>query len=123
MSKTGELGREAENQACRFLEKRGLRLLEKNFRCKYGEIDLIMRDGDVLVFVEVRFRRSQLFGGALSSITPEKQRRLLMTAQVYLQQHPVKGKYAGTRFDVAALSAQTGGHEIEWIPNAIEAGS
>lgn len=122
MSKTGELGHQAENRACLFLEKRGLLLLKKNFRCKCGEIDLIMQDGDVLVFVEVRFRRSLRFGGPLSSITPQKQRRLLMAAQVYLQQHPVKGKYAGVRFDVVALSEQAENPEIEWIPNAIEAG-
>lgn len=120
MSKTGELGRQAEDQACRFLEQRGMRLLSKNFRCRFGEIDLIMQDDDMLVFVEVRFRRNQLFGGPLASITPEKQRRLLLTAQTYLQQHPVKGKHAGIRFDVVALSKNP---EIEWLPNAIEAGS
>lgn len=121
MSKTGELGRQAEDQACRFLEKHGLRLLTRNFRCKYGEIDLIMQDGNVLVFVEVRFRRNHRFGGPLASITPEKQRRLLMAAQIYLQQHPVKGKDAGMRFDVVALSAEAENPDIEWLPNAIEA--
>lgn len=122
MSVTEKLGRQAENRACVFLEKRGLQLLEKNFRCKYGEIDLIMRDGSVLVFVEVRFRSSHRFGGPLSSITPDKQRRLLLAAQIYLQQHPAKGKYAGSRFDVVAMSADVESPEIEWIPNAIEAG-
>lgn len=123
MSKTGELGRQAEDQACRFLEEHGLQLVAKNFRCKYGEIDLIMQDGNVLVFVEVRFRRNQLFGGPLASITPDKQRRLLTTAQAYLQQHAVRGKYEGMRFDVVALSAQAENPTIEWLPNAIEAGS
>lgn len=122
MSKTGELGRQAENRACLFLEKRGLKLLTKNFRCKYGEIDLIMQDGNMLVFVEVRFRSSHLFGGPLASITPDKQRRLLAAAQIYLQKHAVKGRYEGMRFDVVALSAQAEEPEIEWLTNAIEAG-
>lgn len=120
MSKTGEQGRQAEDQACRFLEQHGLRLLEKNFRCRFGEIDLIMREGDTLVFVEVRFRRNHLYGGPLASITPDKQRRLLITAQTYLQQNTVKGKYQGMRFDVVALSAHTENPDIEWLPNAIE---
>ena len=71
----------------------GLRLVERNFRCKGGEIDLIMQDGSTLVFVEVRKRADQRHGGAAASVTPAKQARLILAAQLYLQRylqlHPV----------------------------------
>ena len=80
MSTTSELGQGYERQAQAFLRQQGLRLLCCNFRCKLGEIDIIARQGDTLVFVEVRQRSQSCFGGAVYSVTPSKQRRLIRTA-------------------------------------------
>src|SRR5664279_1981673 len=77
-------GQRAEDQVARYLEKRGLVVLTRNFRCRGGEIDLICRDGKSLVFVEVRLRRNANFGGAGASITATKQRRIIFAAQHYL---------------------------------------
>lgn len=107
-------GQLAEAQACAYLQARGLLVLARNYRWRGGEIDLICRDADYLVFVEVRFRRCEDFGGALSSIDTRKQQRLIRTAQYYLMQqavdHPV-------RFDVVALNTET----IHWIKDAFSA--
>jgi len=80
-------GREAETQAVAYLEARGLRLLARNFRVRGGEIDLIMRDGKTLVFVEVRSRSRADFGGAGASITATKQRRIVLAARHWLARH------------------------------------
>ena len=93
----------------------GLRMLERNYRCRGGEIDLIMRDGETMVFVEVRYRRNQRFGGALGSITTSKQRRIVLAARHYLQ----KSRWPGAcRFDVIGLSAES---PPDWIRGAFEA--
>ena len=88
----------------------GLRLVELNFRCKGGEIDLIMRDGATLVFVEVRQRADMEHGGAAASITPAKLRRLVRAAQVYLLRFP---KTPACRIDVVAID----GEQLEWLRN------
>ena len=69
------IGQHAENACCKYLQKQGLKLLSRNYRGKRGEIDIIMQDKDSLVFVEVRYRKNNLFGGALASITPKKQKQ------------------------------------------------
>ena len=79
-------GAQAEQAAAAYLVKRGLQLVEKNYRCRFGEIDLIMRAGVTLVFVEVRSRSSRAFGGAAASIDARKQRKLIAAAQHYLAQ-------------------------------------
>ncbi|HSS47238.1 MAG TPA: YraN family protein [Burkholderiales bacterium] len=106
----------AEKHAATFLQKQGLKLLETNYRCRFGEIDLIMRDGDTLVFAEVRLRKNQNFGGAAASITAQKQARLVKTARHYLSSLKTP---PACRFDAVLLS-ETGGREIEWIKNAFE---
>lgn len=110
---TGDSG---EDQALQYLQGRRLVLVERNFRCKGGEIDLIMLDQAVLVFVEVRKRAAGAaqFGGAAASVTPAKQRRLIVAAQVYLKRyaHP-----PACRFDVVTID----GGELNWLKNAIEA--
>jgi putative endonuclease len=108
-------GRIAEERACAFLEAKGLRLLERNYRCRYGEIDLIMRDGELLVFVEVRLRRNPNFGGALMSIDHLKRARLTACAQHYLKSRP---RISAARFDVIAIDA---GDHIQWVRNTFEA--
>lgn len=109
-------GQQAEQQALDFLLGRGLKLLERNYRCKAGEIDLIMREADTLVFVEVRYRQSNDFGRAVETVTASKQRKLLATANRYLQ---MLKKDAACRFDVIALNG-SGATRIEWIKNAIQ---
>jgi len=91
-------------------------LLTKNWRCRSGELDLIMRDKDTVVFVEVRYRRSNRFGGAAQSVDSHKQRKLARSAQQFLQQHSLLNS-SPCRFDVIAMSAGT---SPQWIKNAFE---
>jgi putative endonuclease len=108
-------GKHVEEQAREHLEQRGLRLLERNYRCKLGEIDLIMRDGDALVFVEVRYRKSARFGSAIETVTAKKQSRLLATARHYLQSNPMS---IPCRFDIVGITGQIRSAQIEWIKDA-----
>ena len=113
-------GRRYESFAACYLEQRGCRITDRNFRCKGGEIDLIVVDQHrKLVFVEVRFRASNLFGGALSSVTVNKQRRIRNAASYYLLTHPQYRDYY-CRFDVIALSKnnQSEGVSANWIKAA-----
>ncbi len=107
-------GQVAEAQALAYLQERGLSLVERNFRCKTGEIDLIMRDRATLVFVEVRKRQSSRYGGAMASVTVAKQARLVSAAQFYLQRY---NAMPPCRFDVVAME----GDSMHWLQNAIEA--
>jgi len=104
----------AEQSAADYLMANGLRLVERNWRCKGGEIDLVMRDGAVLVFVEVRARSSMGFGGAAASITPAKQARVMLAARHYLA---AKGLDVPCRFD--AVLIQSG--QLEWLKGVFEA--
>lgn len=109
-------GISTEQLACKHLQASGLHLLHQNYRLKMGEIDLIMRDGTVIVFVEVRYRKTNRYGGALGSIDPRKQARIIRTAQHYLQ---YRAPDAQARFDVVAVD---GDHRILWIKNAFDTG-
>ncbi len=112
--KTIERGNLNEKIACDYLVSKGLKLLTRNYHSRYGEIDLIMKDGSVLVFVEVRYRSNKNFGGASMSITPAKQRKIALTALLFLQKN--KKTEWPCRFDVVAL----GGNETEWIKSAFD---
>ena len=103
----------AEQLAATFLQQKGLMLLERNFRCSHGEIDLIMCDGKTLVFIEVRLRSNANFGGAAMSINQSKQQKLTRTAERYLQIHG----NAACRFDVVLMQS-TDINTVEWIQNA-----
>lgn len=119
---TTGIGRRAETVAARLLARHGVTLLERNFRCRGGEIDLIGRDAGTLVFVEVRLRRHPGFGGAASSITRTKQRRIVLAAQHYLARHGLTD--AECRFDCVLLDALGDGLDdapAEWIRNAFDA--
>lgn len=116
MQTTTAQGSDAESIALAYLQSHGLKLVTRNYRCKAGEIDLIMRDQSTLVFVEVRLRKHAEFGGAASSITASKQRKLIHTAEHYLQQ---MGDTA-CRFD-AILMRNADPASIEWIRNAFDA--
>ena len=94
-------GEDAELACRNHLRSQGLKLVDSNFSCRYGEIDIIMLDKKVLVFVEVRFRKNNNFGGGLESITASKQQKLRKTAELYLQQN---NRYQNARFDVVSMS-------------------
>lgn len=105
----------AEQWACDYLIAQGLQWVSSNYRCRMGEIDLIMRDGLFLVFVEVRARISKAYGGALASVTLSKQQKLLKTALMYVMVHKMHDKQA-FRFDVLSLDGNP--PEVTWIKNA-----
>lgn len=111
MKASGDAGEAAAEQ---HLSSSGLKLVERNYRCRFGEIDLIFQDGATLVFVEVRRRTSASFGGATESITAAKRERLLATAKHYLSGR----KACPCRFDAVLLQ---GADPIRWVKNAIEA--
>lgn len=110
------IGDQFEGAARSYLEARGLRFVRANFLCRLGELDLVMREGEVLVFVEVRYRRSSAYGGALGSITARKQQRIVRAAQVWLRANPWDARRP-CRFDVVAFE----GESVEWIRNAFDA--
>lgn len=106
-------GQWAENLAERYLENQGLTLLERNFSCKGGEIDLIMEQGEILVFVEVRYRKDS---NPLETINRPKERRIILCAEKYLLNYP-SSLYPPCRFDVVVIQEQPI-EKIEWIPDA-----
>ncbi len=114
-------GEDAEAACSHYLKSQGLKLVSKNFSCRFGEIDIIMLDKKVLVFVEVRFRKNNNFGGALESITLAKQKKLRKTAELYLQKNR---QYENARFDVVSMSTNTQTelnrqqYAFDWISNA-----
>jgi putative endonuclease len=116
-----EAGRAGEAAALAYLQRAGLQLVLRNFRCKAGEIDLVMLDGRTLALVEVRYRASEQFGGAAASVTWRKQRRLAHAAEYLLLAHRELRRYPA-RFDVVALSAAPE-YEVEWIKSAFNAGN
>jgi putative endonuclease len=109
-------GLAAEKLAANYLISHGLKMLEKNYHCRFGEIDLIMIDNKTIVFIEVRLRTNDKFGCAANSITSTKQQKIISTAQHYLQQHGD----CPCRFD-AILMNKVDTNNIEWIRNAFDA--
>ncbi|MBW9411884.1 YraN family protein [Enterobacter hormaechei] len=103
-----------ELKARRWLEGKGLRFVAANVRGRGGEIDLIMKDGQTIVFVEVRYRQSSRFGGAAASVTLAKQQKLLQTAYLWLARHNGSFDTVDCRFDVVAFT----GNAIDWLKNA-----
>jgi putative endonuclease len=115
-------GDDAEQNAEQWLTRQGLITIARNWRCRMGEIDLIMLDNDILVFVEVRFRSSVQHGGAAGSVDLRKQRRLIAAARHYLRLRP-EAAQRQCRFDVIAVQpAGEGESGIDWIPGAFYAG-
>ncbi len=108
-------GLAAEQQARTYLIAQGLQWIESNYRCRWGEIDLIMRENNYLVFVEVRARASRSHGGAAASVTFSKQQKLIKTATNYLLSKKIYDKQP-TRFDVLGLEGKD--MEVDWIKNA-----
>jgi putative endonuclease len=111
------IGLLAEELALAHLLAHGLKLLKRNYRCKLGEIDLVMLDGQTLVLVEVRYRTSKDYGGAAASVDWQKQRKLVKTAQHLLMKRVDLRRYPA-RFDVIALTTAGDGTTIQWIKSA-----
>lgn len=105
-------GENAEKQAYKFLLDHGLSLAYRNFRCKQGEIDLIMYENRTLVFIEVRFRSTDKYGSAAESVTKSKQNRIIAATHFFLSEKKID---CPIRFDVIAIS---GSNKIDWIKNA-----
>lgn len=115
-------GEDYETLAAHWLEGRGMRLLARNFRGKTGEIDIIARDREHLVFLEVRARSNRAFNTAAGSVDRRKQQRILRTAQLFLQRHPELARLP-CRFDVIAFEPRQSSSnlDIRWIPGAFTA--
>lgn len=111
-----ETGRRAEDYCAQFLERAGLRLVARNWRCRFGEIDLIAEEQGTLVFFEVRLRSEARFGGARESIGPHKRKRLLAAARAYMAGR----RELECRFD-ALLLESIDPPKLEWVRNALEA--
>jgi len=118
------LGNQGEREAETFLSRSGLKLVQRNYRCRGGEIDLVMRDDDtehasteVLVFIEVRLRGAGAHVNALDSVDGNKQRRLIMAARHFLMEHPQWSEHP-CRFDVVALDPSQ--DRLVWVPAAFE---
>ena len=114
---TRSVGRQAEKLALDHLTAQGLRKIETNFRCRMGEVDLVMKDGDCLVFAEVRFRNQNRYTSAAGSVDWHKQRKIIRTAAAFLGRHPQYSSCT-VRFDVVGLD-QTGDQtSLRWIRDA-----
>lgn len=111
------IGAQAEQWAAQHLQRHGMKLVAQNYRARYGEIDLVMQDGAVLVFIEVRLRRNADFGGAAASIDARKQQRIIRTAQLYLS---TLARTPPCRFDVVLMDDALG-HNAQWLKNAFDA--
>lgn len=116
MSTSRQVGSAAEDRALAHLRARGLSLVERNYHCRGGEIDLVMRDGEHLVFVEVRFRRRGRFGAAAETVDFRKQRKLATAASHYLMS---RGADRPCRFDVVSLDDRGG---LDWLRDAFQTG-
>jgi putative endonuclease len=113
-----ELGKKGEGKALRFLKKRGYRIIEKNYVCKMGEMDIIAKEKDTLVFIEVKTRTSTMFGPPQLAVNSSKQRQLSKVALNYLKEKQLEDVKA--RFDVVAILLEQKGEEIELIKDAFE---
>lgn len=115
MNKT-QIGNKAELEACNYLTQQELQIIQKNFKAlPYGEIDIIALDNDVLVFIEVKYRKSDSFGFAQEMVTPSKQSKIINTANIFLQQNPLY-ENKECRFDVIAINNSN----IDWLKNAFQ---
>ena len=118
LNRQQQFGKKSERLAAEYLKLKGYRIIETNYRCPVGEIDIIAREKGTLVFVEVKARRSSRFGSPKGAVTPAKQRKISMAALDYLKR---SGKNdARARFDVVAIDTETGRFDIEVVKNAFE---
>jgi len=112
------VGRTGEDVAVQYLLQRGYYILERNYRCRFGEIDLVARDGGTLTFIEVKTRRSRTFGPAAAAVTYTKQRHLIKASQMYMVQHGKRDDLC--RFDVVTIDMDGQESRIELIKDAFQ---
>jgi putative endonuclease len=115
-----ELGKTGEDLACAELERRGYAIIARRYRRRRGEIDIIARDGETLVFVEVKARDGHDFGDAAEAVTRWKRRRMVRIAIDYMMQHHISESDGPCRFDVVAIHVDTGAPAIEVFQNAFD---
>jgi len=115
---TIDKGQATELFAQHYLSAQGLTFIDKNFHCRQGEIDLIMRDGDTYIFVEVKYRKNSSFGGAIAAISPSKQKKVKHCVTFYLQQAGLNEYNTSCRIDVVALEGNIINPEVTWLKNA-----
>jgi putative endonuclease len=115
-----QLGSVGEDVAAAFLAARGLVVVERNWRCTAGELDVVARDGRTVVFCEVRTRRTRTAGTGLESVTPAKQRRLARLAAIYLERARLGDR--AVRFDVVSVELRGWTVDLDHVPDAFEAG-
>jgi len=118
LNKQQKFGRESEEVAARHLKKNGYKILERNYRTELGEIDIIAKQKKTLVFVEVKARNSNRFGGPKEAVTPKKQLKISMVALLYLKK--TRQSNASARFDVVTVAGEGKSPEVEIIKNAFE---
>jgi len=115
------LGARGEDLAVRYLKKKGYKVIERNYRCQWGEIDLVARQGDTLVFVEIKARTSSDFGLPQDAVDRFKQEKLVQVARAYMAEHRLQ-ETIPARFDVVAVQLTPSGPEMELIKDAFQAG-
>lgn len=119
-SNSRETGRHVEKLALRYLVRQGLKPVEQNITSRYGEIDILMRDQQEWVFVEVRFRRTRSYGGGLESVNRNKCRKLVKTAEYYMQTHD-KTHFDTCRFDIIEVTGDLSNPDFGWVKDAFRA--
>lgn len=115
---TTEIGKLSEQLAAKYLIKNGLTIIETNFHCRFGEIDIIAKNDKTLIFVEVKYRSDVNYGGAISAVATSKQEKIKKSARIYLQQQALNEYNTACRFDVIAMQGQLNSPEITWLTNA-----
>lgn len=115
---TTQTGKITENFAAEYLALQRLTLIDQNFHSKYGEIDLIMLDGETYVFVEVKYRKNNNYGGGLMAVSHSKQEKIRFCAKFYLQQKQLNEYNTPCRFDIVALEGNIRKPKIDWLKNA-----
>ncbi len=110
------IGNEGEETACQFLKDNGIQVVERNFRTRYGELDIICKDGKLLIFVEVKAKNTDNFGKPYEMVTGRKKRKLIATAKNYLLDKGINPEKSDWRIDIISISK---GKEIQWLKNAV----
>jgi putative endonuclease len=113
--KMGDIG---ETLAQQYLTDQGLSIIDKNFHCRFGEIDIIATDQASIIFIEVKYRKKNDFGGAISAVSVKKQQKVTKSARIYLQQQQLNEYNTACRFDVVAIDGSIEENNITWIKNA-----
>ncbi|KGJ91227.1 YraN family protein [Colwellia psychrerythraea] len=113
-----DIGKITEQLAEQYLTKQGLNLIDKNYHCRQGEVDLIMLDGDTYVFIEVKYRKNKAFGGAIAAIPASKQQKVKHCVTFYLHQVGLNEYNTPCRIDVVALEGDIANPQVTWLKNA-----